>query len=174
MRKFLFLLMILIGLLSCKDEYQDSSILPAVSQSGKNTGGALVDGKVWVAKKEYIGKYMGGLINMYEYVNNEYKAQVYLSALNGSGMISINLTSRTDFDTNTVYTLDNAKSNYAVYGSSSHNAYFTDSINVGTFKFTKFDKVKRIFSGTFQFKARNFDGKLVNVSEGRFDKRFSN
>ena len=101
---------------------------------------------------------MGGLINMYEYVNNEYKAQVYLSALNGSGMISINLTSRTDFDTNTVYTLDNAKSNYAVYGSSSHNAYFTNSINVGT----------------FQFKARNFDGKVVNVSEGRFDKRFSN
>ena len=51
MRKFLFLLMILIGLLSCKDENQDSSILPAVSQSGKNTGGAIVDGKVWVAKK---------------------------------------------------------------------------------------------------------------------------
>lgn len=49
-----------------------------------------------------------------------------------------------------------------------------DSINVGTFKFTKFDKVNRIFSGSFQFKARNFDGKVVNVSEGRFDKRFSN
>ena len=51
MRKFLFLLMILIGLLSCKDEHQDSSILPAVSQSGKNTGGAIVDGKYGLQKK---------------------------------------------------------------------------------------------------------------------------
>jgi len=40
---------------SCNDDddNQNPNILPEATQVGANTGGALIDGKVWVTKKEF-------------------------------------------------------------------------------------------------------------------------
>ena len=49
MKKLIFLIFAIIGLISCKNRDQDFNTLPEVTDWGANTAGALVDGKVWVA-----------------------------------------------------------------------------------------------------------------------------
>jgi len=50
------------------------------------------------------------------------------------------------------------------------NYYYTDSLNNGKIIVTYIDSIKKIISGTFNFKAKDqFSDKIVNVTNGRFD-----
>lgn len=39
---------------------------------------------------------------------------------------------------------------------------------------TKYDKTNQIISGRFWFKAQSNTGEIVEISEGRFDDRYTN
>lgn len=164
--------LLIISLFACKGREQDFNVLPPATQTGANTGGALVNGKVWVAKVENIGPYTGGLANLYNFVNGEYKARIFLRSSDESENIWVDIQSTSDFAL-TSYNLLNNLDNRGIYGSST-NTYYTDSQNTGSVTFTRFDKTNQIFSGTFTFKARDANGNVVNVTEGRFDKKFTN
>ena len=40
--------------MACRERDADPNVLPPATQTGANTAGCLVDGKVWVASKKYI------------------------------------------------------------------------------------------------------------------------
>ncbi|MGC4129944.1 MAG: DUF6252 family protein [Bergeyella sp.] len=170
--KYIFFITLLsLCILSCRDKDQDPDVLPNATQHGANTGGALVDGKVWVAKIEQPDLNPGGNNTQYEFVNGEYKLQIHLRNIeNPSGnVIKIYLVSDQDFDTGN-YQLNEI--NTAIYSPSTY-PYYTNSNNVGVINITKFDKVNKIISGTFSFKAINmFSNEVVTITEGRFDKKF--
>lgn len=170
--KNLFLLLLSFGLFaSCKDREPDPNVLPEATQTGANTGGALVDGKVWVAKIEYPDLNPGGNNTQYEYVNGEYKLKVVLRQINNvNSSIGFYISDISDITT-TSYTLAN-DSFRATFSYKLLEDYFTDNENSGTLTITKFDKVNKTVSGTFSYKAKNSNGQVVTISEGRFDKKF--
>ena len=175
MKKLFLFLIAFALLLSCKDRDQDSTVLPDATQSGKNTGGALVDGNVWVAKIESPNLGAGGMnATMYQNVNGEYTLQIVLRSIeNPSGnTILINVVSNQDFTLGN-YTLNDNQYNRGVYYISP-TSYYTDSSNTGTLNITKLDKTNNIVSGTFSFKAKSSGGQIVNITQGRFDKKFVN
>lgn len=172
MKNLLFLALLSIGLFtSCKDDDQDPNTLPAATQSGANTGGALVNGEIWVAKIENPDLMPGGNNTQYQAVNGEYNMEIVLRNVSDSSgnIISIKINSNEDLSI-TDYELNDSDFNRGYYRKSV--SYYTDSENTGILTITKFDKANKIISGTFSFKAKNQNGTVVNITEGRFDKKF--
>lgn len=172
MKNLLFLALVCIGLLSCKDRDPDPNVLPEATQSGKNTAGAIVDGKVWVAKIAYPDLNNGGVnATIYEYANGEYKLKIVLQQINNEGSsIGFYISDKIDITT-TSYIL--ANDNFrGTYSYKTLEDYYTDNENTGILTITKFDKINKIVSGVFTFKVKDSNGKIVTITDGRFDKRF--
>ena len=170
MKKLLFVVLVFIGLICCKDRDQEQTLLPPATQNGSNTGGALIDGEVWVAKDEYPTLNGGGVnATIYEQENGEYKMKIVFCYFNNlDNRIVIYLSDVSEITAKT-YILDEKN----VAGYENGLDYYNTNINfTGSISFSKFDKVEKIASGKFSFKAKNKDGKTVNVTDGRFDKRF--
>lgn len=167
--------LVFIGLfISCKDDDQNFDVLPEATQSGKNTGGALVDGKVWVAKIENVGKPSYGLENSYQYVNKQHVISIYLpSPAGATKSIWMHLALDEDIQLHKAYPLFNETDNFASIGVNDQT-YFSNSEYTGNVTFTRFDNTNKIFSGTFSFKGKSSQGNIVNVTDGRFDKKFAN
>lgn len=174
MKKLLFLLFSFALLWSCKERDQDSETLPAATQSGANTGGALINGKVWVAKIE-LPSISGGNNTLYHTspALGQYMLDIHLrNVTNTSGdNIKIFITSNEDITLNT-YQLVSDTDNTGIYSNSANYPFYTNATNTGTITITKFDKANQIVSGTFNFKAINSNGEIINITEGRFDKKF--
>lgn len=47
--------------------------------------------------------------------------------------------------------------------------YQTDSVYTGQLILTRCDTVNKIYSGTFSFTAKDYSGRIVQVTDGRFD-----
>ena len=176
MKKILFFLTFIFLVISCKERDQDPDILPAATQEGKNTGGAIVNGQVWVAKIEVPDTLPGGNNTYYDTspLLNTFRLQiVLLKYTDSNSTISFYLERNQDFSPG-IYALDN-NDNHDNHGSFSPNVleiFNTNSTNTGTLTITRFDKVNRIVSGTFSFKAVNSAGEVVTITEGRFDRKF--
>ncbi|MGV4413206.1 DUF6252 family protein [Chryseobacterium sp. T1] len=177
MKRKLLLFALSVCLLSCKDRDADPNVLPEVTQSGKNTAGALVDGKVWVATTERLPTNQDGTFcekfgNFYDIrldfrkVANSLKNRIYIKA------------QIENFELNKVYYLneniDTSDYNYTYYSDNNGNTYMTqpNSIYKGTLKITRLDFTNQIISGSFEFKAINKDGNVISITDGRFDKKF--
>lgn len=169
-----FLLTIsLIGILSsCKDKNNDTDpTLPQATQTGADTGGALVNGKIWISKIESSTVAALGNNTTYAFVNNEYSLKIHLrNAENPSGnTIQMLLVSNQDFGVGDYPLTENDQGLY--YHSS--KMYSTDHENIGMLSITKFDKTSKIISGTFSFKAKYYyDGDTVTITDGRFDRKY--
>jgi len=173
MKKIVFLLLATALLLNCKDRDQDTDVLPEATQSGKNTGGAIVNGKLWVAKVQSPSSIAGGNITYYGHVGNTYKLEITLQEVNyQSSQIKLYITDAQDI----------APKTYNVNPSSNIEGYYTDkdfvkydvtSSTGGSVTITHFDIFKQIVSGTFSFKAENSNGEIITIADGRFDKKFS-
>jgi hypothetical protein len=153
--------------------------LPAATQTGANTFGCLVNGKLFVPKG-YINPYPNyrvfvdpgfndGSIDIRVYQKNN----DLITALNlGSdsiktlGIYNITSTFRTDFAFN-IYQATGNDICYTSYGSNiSKNGFI---------KITKYDLVNGIISGEFEFTFSNPNcglGEPIKITQGRFDKKF--
>lgn len=173
MKKIIQIFTVLVILFSCKDRHQDDDMLPAATQEGKNTGGALVNGQIWVAKIETPNTLPGGDNTIYntDTVLGTFSLQiVLLKYTDSNNTISFYLVRNQDFSPGT-YALDN-NDNHGSFSPNVLDTFNTNSTNTGTLTITKFDKVNKIVSGTFSFKAVNATGEVVNITEGRFDRKF--
>ena len=178
MKKSLFFILIAIMVFSScsKDRDEDPTVLPAATQSGANTAGALIDGKIWVATKKplnsangsgtYCEKYNDNFIiklDLRSDVNN-YNNSIFIKVL----IINLEL--------NKTYAIinqdPNSDYNFAIYTDSSGKNYSTESNYVGSIKISRIDIQNQIVSGNFEFKAVDNNGNIVKVTDGRFDKRF--
>ncbi len=173
MMKKLFLLFITVLLIyGCRDPKQDENTLPAATQEGKNTGGALVNGQVWVAKIEGPDLNPGGNNTTYntDPVLNTFSLQIVLNQYNNlNSQIVINISDNQNLTPQTYPILGNGS---GFYNPNLNIGFYTDSANTGILTITRFDKVNKIVSGTFSFKAVNSAGEVVNITEGRFDRKF--
>jgi hypothetical protein len=169
----------LIILLSCKKNITE---LPPETQTGANTFGAKVDGKLWgpagmavVATAPTLeARYANGnvFINARNYSSSptETEFEIYIANINGPGVYSLN----TDTPK-----YPNQTGSYGFYIKRTfmpENEWITSSQHGGAVTITKIDTANRIVSGTFQFDALNITGApvIIHVTEGRFDVKLTN
>jgi hypothetical protein len=183
---------IILGLLlvGCKKEEVDK--LPDATAHGANTAGAIVDGKIWVAKYKggssifngnRIYQLSGGLYYIDTIRDADFQLHINKKWFNlrisnmeiGSGItISVNqvpLTGvRYNFNRNVCpepMCLD--LRNYGTYNDGS-SLFITSSIHQGSVTFTKADTIAAQYAGTFEFTASDSKtGRVVRVTDGRFD-----
>jgi hypothetical protein len=159
---------------NCKKNNSDPiEELPPETQTGANTFGCLIDGKIFLPK----GNPLAGPIKKasYQLVNGKYS--LLISGSNTSSNITKGVGMQGDsiiISTGTFELVEyNVKGklsgSYAEFESGNINDYFTNNINRGQLTITKFDTVNQIISGRFWFDAKNSNGQIVQVREGRFD-----
>jgi len=171
------LLLILIALLSissCKKKNANpKEVLPAATMEGKNTFGAMVNGKVWLPKGRphlfqsnfqviYDPSYEGGSFDLRVFHVSEgsrtYESfYIYMLPLSKTG----------------TYRLGDPQSGTVMHVSP--DCYYEREDKVeGTLEITKLDLEKGIIAGRFEFTIEKPGCATIRVTEGRFDKRFSN
>lgn len=174
MKKLFFLILFSLSILACKERDADPNVLPAATQTGANTAGCLVDGKVWVASKKYIYP-IGGAGTYVENVNNVCKITLDLRNVSNESRILIKAII-SDFELNKEYIVPiNNQMDYNICSySPSLNVFYTSVLPnyTGKLKITRLDIQNQIISGTFEFKAVDNNGNIVNITDGRFDKKF--
>ncbi len=160
----LFVTTFLLFIASCtKDK------LPKATQSGKNTFGCKIDGKVFTPS-ESGGLFGSPPITVY---NDPFNGFTLLGKYYGdrSDKISKNIIiSLLYLKTTDTYQLSSYPYGQYELDYSGGPIYRTNNTYTGQVNITRCDTIKRIYSGTFSFKAvdRN-TGKVVNVTDGRFD-----
>ena len=176
MKKILVVCLSLFLLAACNKTVDE---LPAATQTGANTFGAKVDGKMWVPRgfgafpaNDILEARLAGpteiLINARDFSSSptETEFEILITGVTGPG----------------TYLLNNnvslpASSSYGYYVKrrlTPENEWLTSSTYTGSVTITKFDITNRIVSGTFQFNALNQYNtpQPLSVTEGRFDLTF--
>ena len=151
--------------------------LPPETQTGANTVGCLVNGKVFLPKAEGINPEVNCF---YQLVNGEYFFTMAFSDMRGAGNLTTSVqTSRVILQVGETYilnknTIDNGDYTGAGAGylTSVNNIYRTNSTVTGELKITKLDPSNSIISGIFWFDAKNVIGEIVEIRQGRFDWRY--
>lgn len=174
MKNLLFLGLLILSFLSCKERDADPNVLPPATQTGANTAGCLVDGKVWVATTKYQST-LGGAGTFCENTGEYYKVQLDLRNVSDESRIFIQL-NKQNLEIGKIYDLPILMDDNNKIGASFNNnnrTFFSSSPNyTGKIKITRLDIPNNIVSGTFEFKAVDNEGNVVTVTDGRFDKKF--
>lgn len=157
-----------------KDLINPVDELPPETQTGANTFGCLVDGKVFIPK----GNPLAGPVKkaQYQLVNGRQGFGVSGSYSDGNISKLVGIIG------------DSVKVTIGTFGLTSLSAgkfrggysygdltiippiqYETNEINLGELTITKFDTINQIVSGRFWFDAKNTNGQIVQIRSGRFD-----
>lgn len=148
--------------------------LPPETQTGANTFGCLVDGKVFIPK----GDPFGGPIKKaaYQFVNGGFRFLISGSRSTSSETASIGIFADSLQLSVGIYDLTNKDIPSKLYGQYAiaqlgtlGETYLTNQTNRGQLVIKKFDTVNQIVSGTFWFDAKNVNGQISQIKEGRFD-----
>jgi hypothetical protein len=155
--------------MKCKKDNQDPSKeqLPAITQTGANTFGFLLNGEVWLPKGgllssildlTYDPNYKNGSFGIFanRYLPNEDKVKLTI------GLTNVNKAGR--------YELNYENKNIIYSDSKSPNCYYYEDISItGFVDITKIDLVNKFISGTFEFKLEKSGCPAINATQGRFD-----
>ncbi|MGE0076607.1 MAG: DUF6252 family protein [Bacteroidales bacterium] len=169
---------LMINASSCFDK-DDEDKLPPETQTGNNTFGCLVNGKVWLPRGVPFSS-----VGTVAWVNSSYN---YLSVgANQDNSQSIGFVLKdTEINSGMVYTLNSNVNSHADFESRCETGaycyYGSNSKNVGELTITKFDTINMIVSGLFSFKAYFTEAQasdcgcdsLFSITEGRFDLKYS-
>jgi hypothetical protein len=180
MKKLLLLLCTTFLLSSCDRDGQifaGKDQLPPETQTGANTVGCLVNGKVFLPKAQGINPEVNCF---YQLVDNKYFFTMAFSDLRGSDVKTVSVqTSRINLAVGQVYILNKNPLDNADYTGgggtfrlSSTNKFYTNTTKTGELKIIKLDQTNSIISGTFWFDVINTNGETVEVRQGRFDWRY--
>lgn len=154
------------------------SLLPAATQTGANTMGALVNGKAFIPYDNSF--YSNSYQCNYIYLNGGY----YLTIAgtininhNITGIIlsttALSITEGADLKLENYNENGKAGALYYLINSQTTD-YNTTTIVNGNLHITKFDQTKQIVSGTFSFKAVSKTAKdTVDITDGRFDMKYT-
>jgi hypothetical protein len=175
MRKALLLLMPLILLLTnCKKSGVSPDGLPAITQTGANTFGAKVNGKVFLPRANFGGaskltvSYNKG--QSLQISGSDNKANPLISIDFGAGGLTLNsgdVLPLKSFDASG----DGIGVQYVLIDGNVDN-YTVVSGTPGKITILKLDEANRIISATFSFEAVNKTGDKVSVTDGRFDLKY--
>ncbi len=152
-----FCFVLITGMQCKKSSETPKEVLPAETQTGKGTFGCLVNGEVWLP----IGK-------------------SFIPALSTTIQFNILSIHTNRNDENLVFgirsVLDigeyNLKKNNNLAEFSIGSVSYKCKEGIMTIK--KYDKTTQIISGTFSLTAQNDIGEIINITEGRFDDKYTN
>lgn len=156
--------------------------LPPYTETGANTFGCLIDGEVFVPKKNPFS--LGTALQcQYQYVNSK-----YIFSLSGADFVTDTGNASVSFIGSHENDFLKEKDNYAMSntdlnsflgkasekrGNATVRFYTNDTVN-GSINVKYLNKEKQIVSGTFWFDAIDTTtGKIIHVTDGRFDVRFT-
>jgi hypothetical protein len=164
----LLLLSIIVIISSCKKNIPTEEQLPPETQTGAFTFGCKVNGKIFTAKgkdgllaTEHVwggGLYSDSSIKI-GVSNTKQNFNFYLS-VKYNGSLGILYSSTYPY-----YGNFQDNSNGTIPGGS--NTFTTDSFNIGKVNLKYLGN--NIVAGTFEMDAINANGKIIHISEGRFD-----
>jgi len=176
MKNFFLLAFIFSIFISCHRDYDknaDAETLPAITQSGARTGGAIVNGKVWVASKNDVGT-ANGMGTYCQQIKDKTYIRVDLRGINDQSRIWIKV-EIDDLELNKTYSIapnNSINDNVITYSTTNDDVYFNVK-NDCKLKITRLDLDQRIVSGTFELKLQKYPtDDTVDITEGRFDRRF--
>lgn len=163
LKRNLFLLAVAtFSFLACRHDQRVTPTLPPATQTGENTFGCLVDGKVWLPKG-------GGFVQT---MSCEYYSPSFLTIQANKAQAGEGIGFSLSNVTNTGgYTLNDTLSGQSVRFHNSNMAFICDSIVPGNLTITKLDTVNKIISGTFFFDAINGSNRVL-IRQGRFDFKY--
>jgi hypothetical protein len=142
-----------------KDETTPPDQLPPYTQTGANTLGCLVNGRVFIPREhDLTGKYFGWYdddLTLYIDRNGE---RVYI------GIWDKTVTDTGAYD----LTYVNAQKN-VFYLPAFGGGFRTNPLHTGKLHIQYWDKQKHIMAGTFYFDAIGDDSSIVHITDGRFD-----
>ncbi|WP_299758694.1 hypothetical protein [uncultured Pontibacter sp.] len=169
----LLLLFALLSFSSCKKkDANPKEVLPAATMEGKNTFGAMVNGKVWLPKGRpslfrsnfivtYDPGYKGGTLNVSAY-----------RKANENSPESAMVMGMTQVDHEGVYTFDDVElSGVRYYNGICEYDDAPDFYQRGKLEVTKLDLVNGIIAGKFELTLAITGCDTIRINEGRFDKR---
>jgi len=163
--------------LSCGKSAYNNPTLPLATQTGANTMGAYINGKLWLAQPCL--QCINGGSGLRPSYSTTYSTFNLLgecenpNALNAEILLNIE-----NLKTVGTYTLSDQYTGNESYGgvdagSISPYGYQTNQVSLGTVTITRLDTVKHIVSGVFSMKAQidtsKNSGPVITVTDGRFD-----
>lgn len=164
MKRSILYLFLIAGVIAtgCKKFYQEQpDTLPAATQTGKNTLGFYLDGKLWLPKSK-------GIDNGIRPVDATlYGQHLNLATTRLSQHLTIiinNVLATGHYD----LTTNNNSAQFVVDGTDTYN-YTEGSVDI-----TNLDLQKLIISGRFSLKAKNNTGAEITIDQGRFDVKLNN
>jgi len=161
---------------SCKKENKNENQLPPATQTGANTFGCLVNGKVFVPK----GYGSTGRSNphvQYDYDLNgkpylSIDARQFINSNNSTGAVNIvfkDIVNTGSYNIPTNFTFSFGWEKFGICGTP---AFDTTVQKRGGGIITKLDISNRIISGTFNCKFKHSQCDTVYITDGRFDIKF--
>lgn len=175
----LYCIFLLVILVSCRKE--DNYSLPPETQIGAGTFGCKINGKVWVPtgsdynsgtniNAKYSYTYPSAIGYTLIISAHDYKGKprsffnIGMDSMKLSNGILIKLNNRRGMGGATYAILDE-NGNYVTYNVS--------DILFGEMYITKIDEENQILSGSFWFEADNRFGQKIQITEGRFDLKYT-
>ncbi len=163
---FLFICLTLMAA-ACKKDDPKPEALPPVTQSGKNTFGCYLNGKIWVPYSpntfdRNLTPVFGDTWNILAIRNMK---------SDGSDIQSIKFSIMIDWD-NPLKTYKFNEDVGAIYKDDGQGCeYYGDpgDISEGTFTITKLDLEEKVWAGTFEFTLGTEGCETIKVTDGRFD-----
>lgn len=185
----LLLALILMVTISCsKKDNGFTPTLPPITQTGENTFGCYVNGKLFIPRDgtgtfnahDY-GMIYSGLGQAPNYEYNEINVRDFKTG-NGGWMdihiVDLHENGEGNFIINESNCEDGIDANQTINvrirwlsKDSQNNKWYCSNENGGTLKISHYDFENRIVSGTFSFKATNREdpNDIIEITEGRFD-----
>jgi hypothetical protein len=175
-----FIVLVAMAFASATCKKDPLSKLPTETQTGANTFGCLIDGVVWQpgGSDGYSGQ---NKVAYYQFVYPSSKGYVFnISATNYErnpletfvlGVDSSNIAQGVVYELRNGYKGEFGAS-YRI-GITGESACWVWGDLDGEIYFTKFDDLNQVASGTFWFDAMNASGKVIHVTKGRFDMKFT-
>ncbi|UUW08655.1 DUF6252 family protein [Flavobacterium plurextorum] len=177
MRKILPLFLILILFSSCDEDgsiFNGKDQLPEMTNTGANTVGCLIDGRVFLPHQSGIN----ASVNCYYQIEGgeEYFVLNFADHRNEKNEMVIVMLRKIHVKEGEIYKLDKTFSTspelngaLGVYSTADSQLFYTSETITGELKITRLDISKSIIAGTFWFDAVNDKGVKVKITEGRFD-----
>ena len=177
MRKIVSLFLILFLFCSCAKDgniITEKEQLPPITNTGANTVGCLIDGKVFLPHQSGINP----AVNCFYQIEGgeQYFVMNFADLRNGKNEMVVLMLRKVDIKEGEVYKLNKTftiapelTGALGVYSSAESQLFYTNEIVTGELKITRLDISKSIIAGTFWFDAVNDKGVKVQITEGRFD-----
>ena len=173
MKHLLLTITLAVLLFSCCKKKDESPQLPAITQEGKNTFGCKVDGSIITATGKPINW------NDDEYVDYRRGGGVIgvvtiIKAQNPSPKWDLRIEfNATDYETG-LFIIKTSNYNQASYfdlhsndAPLGGNSYYTNRKDTGIVNIMRNDT--KVIAGTFEMTVANDSGKIVHITDGRFD-----